>query len=89
MEGIHILLSYFLIINMAALGIMKADKEKARKNQYRIAESTLWLFAAGGGSLGAWMAMYLFRHKTRHLSFKLGFPLLALAHLFLLYLLLK
>ncbi len=53
---------------------MLVDKYKARKNLWRIRESTLFLVAVLGGSLGIWLGMYAVRHKTRHPSFTLGIP---------------
>ena len=70
------LLLYFLIINAAGFCLMCADKHRARKNQWRIRESTLLLVAAAGGSLGCLAAMYLVRHKTRHPKFALGIPVI-------------
>jgi uncharacterized membrane protein YsdA (DUF1294 family) len=67
----------FIIMNSAGLVIMKVDKSKAVKHQYRISEQTLWLVALFGGAIGTTIGMNVFRHKTKHLSFKIGFPLLA------------
>ena len=53
---------------------MLVDKVKAKKNVWRIKESTLMLSAALGGSIGALAGMYLVRHKTRHPTFTLGIP---------------
>ena len=78
------LLLYLLIINAAAFLFMLADKIKARRNAWRIPEATLLWLAALGGSLGATLAMRLFRHKTQHLQFALGLPLLLLTHILLL-----
>ncbi|WP_338451411.1 DUF1294 domain-containing protein [Niallia oryzisoli] len=74
---------YFLIINIVGLIIMKVDKQRAIKHQYRISEQTLWAIAIIGGAIGAALGMNIFRHKTKHLSFKIGFPLLAVVDLFL------
>ncbi len=68
------ILSYLLIINAAGFLLMLADKYKARKNLWRIPESTLFLTAILGGSLGSLLGMYAVRHKTRHLKFTLGMP---------------
>ncbi|PLT31203.1 DUF1294 domain-containing protein [Peribacillus deserti] len=89
MKWFYILTIYGFIINVISLITMKVDKERARKHQYRIAESTLWLMAAAGGSIGATLGMNLFRHKTKHLSFRFGFPMLVVIHLFLLFTLVK
>ena len=70
-----LLLYYLLIINAAGFLLMLVDKWKARKNRWRVRESTLLLIAALGGSVGSLLGMYLFRHKTLHLKFTLGIPL--------------
>ena len=67
---------YLLIINARGFLLMLVDKWKARKNRWRVRESTLLLIAALGGSVGSLAGMYLFRHKTRHLKFTLGIPLI-------------
>lgn len=71
---------YLGIINAAAFLLMLADKQKARKNAWRIRESTLLLTAALGGSLGALAGMHLFRHKTRHGKFFIGIPVMFALH---------
>ena len=81
------LLIYLLTVNALAFVFMLADKRKAKKNAWRIPEATLMGLAAIGGSLGAWLGMVLFRHKTRHLKFSVGIPALLLLHVaFLLWL---
>jgi len=62
---------------MIGFSLMNADKKRAIKHSWRIKEKTLWLVALCGGAIGAAAGMYLFHHKTKHLSFKIGFPLLA------------
>ncbi|MDR7000905.1 DUF1294 domain-containing protein [Neobacillus niacini] len=73
----------YLIMNIMGLIIMGIDKKRAIKQQYRIRERTLWLVALFGGAVGTTIGMKLFHHKTRHLSFKIGFPLLAILDLIL------
>lgn len=68
------LLIYLLIINALGFGLMLVDKWKAKKNRWRIRESTLMLTAALGGSLGSLLGMYAFRHKTLHPKFTVGIP---------------
>ena len=77
-----LLLYYLLIINAAGLLLMLVDKWKAKKNRWRVRESTLLLVAALGGSVGCLIGMSLFRHKTRHLKFTLGIPLILSAQCF-------
>lgn len=71
---------FLLIINAVGFYIMGEDKRRAKKHEYRISERTLWLTAAFGGAIAMTIAMYVFHHKTKHTSFKLGFPTLAIVH---------
>lgn len=70
------ILYYLLIINALGLLFMLIDKQKAKRNAWRIPEATLLTIAALGGSIGCIAGMYLFRHKTKHLKFTVGLPLL-------------
>lgn len=74
-------LLYLFLINAAAFVLMLADKVKARKNRWRIPERTLIGSALLGGSIGALLGMYTFRHKTRHLKFTLGVPSILIAQI--------
>ena len=81
---------YLLIINAIAFCLMLIDKYKARKNLWRIPEATLISTALLGGSIGTLIGMYTVRHKTRHIKFTVGIPLILLAQIALaLFLLLK
>ncbi len=71
-----VILFYFLIINAISFLLMLTDKHKARKNLWRIPESTLFTCALLGGSIGSLIGMYTFRHKTKHLTFTIGMPLI-------------
>ena len=75
------ILAYLLIVNAAAFLLMLIDKIKAKKNRWRIKESTLMLSAAIGGSIGALAGMYTFRHKTLHRKFTIGIPLILAAQI--------
>ena len=70
------LLLYLLIINALGLILMRIDKKKAQLGRWRIRESTLLTLAALGGSVGTILGMNLFRHKTKHLKFSLGLPVI-------------
>ena len=72
-------LLYLLLINAVAFLLMLVDKIKAKKNRWRIPERTLFGSALLGGSVGALLGMYTFRHKTKHLSFTLGMPAILIA----------
>ena len=72
---------YLIVINVAAFLLMLIDKVKAKKNLWRIPEATLFLVAAIGGSIGSLLGMYTFRHKTKHIKFIVGMPLILAAHI--------
>jgi uncharacterized membrane protein YsdA (DUF1294 family) len=74
-----IFLLYLLTINAAGFFSMLADKHKARKNLWRIPERVLMTVAVLGGSAGILLGMYTARHKTKHLKFTLGVPLILAA----------
>ena len=75
------MLIYLLIINAAGFILMLADKIKAKKHLWRIPEATLFLAAILGGSIGSLLGMYAFHHKTKHLKFTLGMPLILVAQI--------
>lgn len=77
------ILWYLLLINAAAFLLMLSDKRRAKKNRWRIRESTLMLSAALGGSIGALAGMYTFRHKTKHIKFTAGIPAILIAQILL------
>ena len=76
------LLIYLLLINALGFVLMLVDKWKARKKRWRIPESTLMWIAALGGSIGSLLGMYTVRHKTKHLKFIVGIPLILVAQIF-------
>ena len=73
------LIIYLAAINLIAFLAMGTDKFKARNAMWRIPEKTLFLLALAGGSVGAILGMFAFRHKTKHLSFRIGLPLILAA----------
>lgn len=76
-----ILILYLILINLAAWGLMGADKYRARKHAWRIPKRTLFAVALLGGSLGAILGMYLWHHKTKHWYFVIGMPLILVAQI--------
>ena len=79
--------AYLVLVNAAAFLLMLTDKQKARRGAWRIPEATLLGVALMGGSIGAIAGMQLFRHKTRHMKFTLGLPLILAVQVWLLILL--
>ena len=77
----NIIFVYLLAVNVVAFLIMGADKKRAIQQRRRIPEKTLLLTALVGGSLGAYMGMQSFRHKTKHLKFSIGLPAMVVLHL--------
>lgn len=80
---IEILVAYAFFINVISLVYMYIDKQKAIKGQWRISEKSLFLMAIIGGTIGIMVAMKLFRHKTKHLSFKVGIPIILILQIVL------
>ena len=79
MNTLHSCLAYYLLgINAVAFIMYGIDKYKAKKARWRIPEATLLLLAVLGGSIGAWMGMKVWHHKTKHKKFKYGIPAILL-----------
>ncbi len=85
-EYIKILLIWLSAVNICAFILMGADKRRAVKGRWRISEKGLFLPVLLGGSIGGMLGMYLFRHKTKHWYFKLGFPIIFIVQFGLIYL---
>lgn len=73
-QPLYILWLWLAAINLAAFLAMGIDKFRATRQKWRIPEKNLFLLAAIGGSLGGICGIYVFRHKTLHKKFTLGFP---------------
>ena len=79
MNTLHSYLIYYLLaINAVAFIMYGIDKYKAKKAKWRISEATLLLLAVLGGSIGAWIGMKVWHHKTMHKKFKYGIPAILL-----------
>ena len=79
------LLYYLIVINILTFAVYGIDKWKARQGSWRISEATLLMLAVIGGTIGALLGMQVWRHKTMHLKFKYGLPLILLAQIALIY----
>ena len=72
----NIILGYLLAVNITSFLLYGIDKYKAKKGRWRISEATLLLMAVIGGSIGAWVGMRIWHHKTMHKKFKYGIPVI-------------
>ncbi|WP_368489831.1 DUF1294 domain-containing protein [Clostridium sp. BJN0013] len=78
-----IFLYYILLINIYGFVLMYIDKNKSKKGKWRIPENKLFITAILFGSLGIFLGMYAFRHKTKHPKFIIGIPAIIILQLFL------
>lgn len=76
-----LLIIYLFLINLAGFYIMLIDKRRAIKNQWRISEKSLIGISIIGGSIGIYLGMKLFKHKTKHKKFTLGIPFIILSQI--------
>ena len=84
------IINYYLIaINIYQFLLMGLDKLLAIKHKNRISEKMLLTNSFIGGSIGSIIGMYTFRHKTKHLKFTLGFPIIFLFQLISIFLFLN
>ena len=80
---LHIFLIYLAVINVVTFFMYGVDKWKAKKSKWRIREAALWGLAMLGGSIGAWLGMKVWHHKTQHKKFKYGVPAIIIIQLIL------
>ena len=77
-----LMIVYLAAVNIVAFIMFGIDKKRAIKDQWRIPEATLLGLAFIGGSVGAFAGMQVFRHKTKHIHFKLFLPICAVITIF-------
>jgi uncharacterized membrane protein YsdA (DUF1294 family) len=80
----RVILSVILIVNVLAFLLYGIDKWKAKHSRWRIPESVLLGMAAVGGSVGAWLGMHVWHHKTQHKKFRYGVPAILVAQIVML-----
>ena len=76
---------YIIAVNLCAFVLFGVDKWKAKKGWRRIPEAFLLMTAVLGGSVGAWIGMKVWHHKTLHNKFRYGLPLIILVHMVLIF----
>ncbi len=78
---LHIVLIYLAVINVVTFFMYGIDKWKAKKSKWRIRETALLGLAVLGGSIGAWLGIKVWHHKTQHKKFKYGVPAIIIIQL--------
>ena len=94
LKHLHVVLIYLAVINVVTFFMYGIDKwrstsgrllptgrKKAKKSKWRIRETALLGLAVLGGSIGAWLGMKVWRHKTQHKKFKYGVPAIIIVQL--------
>ena len=76
-----VIILYYCCINGYAYWLMKEDKQLAKRHKHRISEKRFFWLCFLGGAVGIWLAMKVFRHKTKHASFIVGVPTLLILHI--------
>lgn len=71
-----VVVSYLAFVNVVTFILYGLDKFKAKKEMWRIPENSLMTLAVLGGSIGAWIAMKTWHHKTMHKKFRYGLPMI-------------
>lgn len=82
-EMMQLLGLYLLLVNGIGFVLMGVDKRRAKRDQWRISEKSLFLPPLLGGTVGAILGMRVFHHKTRHWYFRYGLPALLVLQLVL------
>ena len=85
--ALKILLAYLAVISVISVVVCLYDKCASKHlTRHRTREATLLLLSALGGGVAMFVTMLIIRHKTKHLKFMLGIPLIIILHLVLIYL---
>ena len=79
----EVLQNYLIITNIVTFLVYGLDKWKAKKSKWRIREAALLGLAVLGGSIGAWLGMKVWHHKTMHKKFRYGIPAIIIIQLIL------
>ena len=77
----QLIIIYLIAINVITFLVYGIDKWKAKRSKWRIPEATLLGLAIIGGSIGAWLGMKVWHHKTMHKKFKFGLPVIIIIQL--------
>lgn len=84
MEVIYkVVILYLIILNVVGFFSMGVDKKRAKNNEWRIKEKTLFFIAIIGGSAGSLLGVKVYRHKTKHTAFVIGMPIILIVQILL------
>ncbi len=89
MSSLEIFYTILISWNVITFALMAIDKGKAENEEYRISEKALFMSAFFLGALGIYLGMQIFRHKTKHLSFKVFIPIAIIFNIIEIYFLFK
>lgn len=80
---------YLAIISLVSIVVCIYDKKISKKGrvELRISEKSLLILSALGGSVAMFVTMLLIRHKTKHVKFMLGIPIIMVLQAIIIYLL--
>jgi uncharacterized membrane protein YsdA (DUF1294 family) len=89
MKVIFVIVIYLAVMNLVGFCLMGIDKRKAVNKLWRIPESTLFIIAVIGGSIGSIIGMRVFHHKTRKWYFVYGMPFILIMQVLLIVAIIK
>lgn len=89
--ALSIFLAYIAVISLISVIVCIYDKKISKKNrvELRTPEKTLMLLSALGGSVAMFITMQIIRHKTKHVKFMLGIPLIIIVQVGIVFLLFR
>lgn len=76
-----VLIIYFIIISIVSVIVTIYDKIIAKKGGFRIPEASLLALSVLGGSVFMYITMRAIRHKTRHVKFMFGIPIIIISQI--------
>lgn len=81
----NIIIPTLVILNILGFILVSLDKYKAKNKLWRIPERSFFLLSILGGSIGVYLGLFLFRHKTRNWYFMSVIPVIILAQAIFVY----
>ena len=75
---------YLIAISILSVIVCIYDKFASKHmTKHRTREATLMLLSLIGGSVAMFLTMLIIRHKTKHMKFMIGIPLMIVLHVIL------